>query len=386
MKNNFRLLVLLLLFILLISTASFANENTINIHYFGTKACMSCLKTEKHIESILTDTRKDNPSISFKFIYHDTLDKENEKLLVKYNNYFNIKKDKFKLIPAIFIGNDVLIGENEIRESFESILKYYVLNISDYKDVDVSNSSAKVNKLTITGIMLAGLLDGINPCSIAMMLFFISFILMSKDNINKRKILLLSLSFVLGTFLAYLGIGIGIFRFIYSFSKINLMMKGFYLILGIMGLYLAYLNIIDYKNIKNEKDEKIKNQLNKKTKKKIHSIIKKYNNNGKILYLTAFITAFMISFLEFFCTGQVYLPIITYMINNSDSVNHIFLLILYNVAFVIPLLFIAIFIYLGKEVLDISTVLVSKLHIIKIIGAIFFFGVAVYSFYQVLLI
>lgn len=379
-----RFLVLLILFVLIFITNTFvfAKNTTIKVCYFGTKACISCLKTEKQVQKIIEKIEAENSAVKIDFIYYDTIDNDNEELLIKYNNCFGIEKDKFKLIPAIFVGDKYLIGEKDIEDGLEKILTDYTSNIFKYKDVDVSNSCPNIIKLTTTGIILAGLLDGINPCSIAMMLFFISFIVMNKDDLNKNKILWLGLSFSLGTFIAYLGIGIGLFNFIYAFSNVKLMMIMFYILLAIMGLYLAYINLLDYKNIKAGKEENIKNQLNRKTKKKIHNIIKKQNNK-KMIYLTAFITAFIISFLEFFCTGQVYLPVITYMINNSNNINYILLLVLYNIAFITPLLLITLLIHFGKEVIDISTVLVSKLHLIKLVGAIFFIFVTIYSVIQV---
>ena len=377
MKKKEAFIVLFFIIILFTNKLSFANDYTIKIHYFGTNTCISCLKTEKHIETIINKFEIKNGSVRVELVYHDTLQDKNNILLVKYNNYFNIKEDKFKLVPAIFIGDKALIGQEEIEEKLEDTLNYYFKNFSEYKDHDVSTASNKVISMTTTGIILAGLIDGINPCSIAMMLFFISYITMNKSS-DRNNILYLGISFSLGTFLAYFGIGIGLFKFLHLFKGIKNIMKIFYLALAIMGLYISIINIQDYKSIKSGKEENIKNQLNKQTKRKIHNIIKKQSNQ-KLIYITGFFTAFLISFLEFFCTGQVYLPVITCMINNSKELNYILLLLLYNLAFITPLLLITLLIHLGKEVIDVSTVLYTRLHIIKIVGAVFFFGVFIYS-------
>lgn len=379
-----KFLLILIVFFLFTNT-SIAEKNSIKIYYFGNNACISCLKAEKHIQNIIKEKEIENSNVKIDFIYYDLMDKTNEyeELLIKYNNCFNIEATKFKVVPAVFVGNKAFIGYEDIENNFENTLTFYISNISKYENVNINYSDnvdncTSIIDLTKTGIFLAGLLDGINPCSIAMMLFFISFVAMSKNNSDKNKILWIGLSFSFGTFLAYLGIGIGLFNFIYAFIDIKIIMTLFYILLAIMGLYLGYINILDYKNIKAGKDENIKNQLNKKTKRRIHNIIKKQSNK-KMIYLTAFITAFIISFLEFFCTGQVYLPIITYMINNSDKLNYVFLLVFYNFAFITPLLIITFFLYLGEEVIDISTILYTKLHWIKLLGAIFFFMVTIYS-------
>lgn len=387
MKKNNKIIILMMSLILLLSslnTVSFASSDSIKIVYFGVDACISCVKAEKHIESLMSKLK--SKDINIELVTYNIINKDDEELLVRYNNYFDIKDDKYKLIPAVFLGEVALIGDEDIVSNLEDTIMLYHYNPSDYVDVDASNTS-KSNKLSLTtmGIVLAGLMDGINPCSIAMMLFFISFLFMSKEDLSKKKVLFLGFSFALGTFIAYFGIGIGLFRFIYRFSNMQAIMKMVYLLLFIMGVYLACINTLDYINIKKGKDEKIRNQLNKNTKKKIHNIIKKFNSNNKVLYATAFTTALVISFLEFFCTGQVYLPVITYMIKNSQELNYVMFLILYNIAFISPLLLITILICLGKEVIDVSTILVTKLHLVKLVGAIFFSIVAIYSLLQVFL-
>jgi cytochrome c biogenesis protein CcdA len=381
MKKRVKIFFLVFVFIFLSNIFIYADE-TINIDYFTTQACLSCAKSNKYIESLVENLKEKNIDVNLRI--YEIMEEENEELLVKYNNYFEVKDDKYKLIPAVFIADAKIIGKEDIEERLEEVILYYHDNPKEYFDIDIDETSlSSTVTLTGIGIFLAGLLDGINPCSIAMMLFFISFVFMSEY--KEKKVLLLGTSFALGTFLAYLGIGIGLFNFMNLFKNINIIMKGFYGLLAIMGAYLAYLNISDYINIRKGKEEKIKNQLSKKNKKKIHHIIKN-SKNSKTLYITAFIVAFIISFLEFFCTGQIYLPVITYMIKSTQGLAYVPLLILYNLAFIIPLLIITALIHLGKEVIDISTILVTKLHLVKLVGAVFFIGVVFYSAYQISLI
>lgn len=386
MNKAKKILALTLIFVIGLSSTVFASNNkSIKVNYFGTDACLSCAKTEREMKSLIDELRE--RGVFIELIMYDTLDDEDEELFLKYNNHFNVVEGKYKVVPAVFIGDSYLIGDKDIKDGLEDEIMHFYENMDKYKEIDIEGSSAdSMVNLTTLGIFVAGLLDGINPCSIAMMLFFISFLFMTKDNTSKSKILILGFFFALGTFIAYLGIGIGLFKFIYFFSNMQIIMKGFYLLLFLMAIYLAYINILDYINIKKGKEEEIKNQLSRNMKRRIHSVIKKYNSNSKLIYLTAFVTAFVISFLEFFCTGQIYLPVITYMIKTSEGLSYIPLLILYNLAFILPLLTITVLLHLGREVIDISTVLVTKLHSIKIIGAIFFICVAIYSMYQVVLI
>lgn len=381
MKNKVLRIFIVFMTLIVLSGIVSAKE-TLEIKYFTTKFCTSCIKTHKYIEGLIEEFEAEN--IQVNFTMYEIMDEENEKLLVQYNNYFDIKEDKYKLIPALFFSDVAIVGSEDI-EAFakDAILSVYN-NPNGCIEIDIGESSSEVAvPLSVFGIFMAGLIDGINPCSIAMLLFFVSLIFATRG--TSVKILFLGISFALGTFVAYLGIGVGLFNFLNFFKGIDVIMRGFYALLFVMGVYLALLNLSDYLNLKNGKEENIKNQLSKNQKKRIHSIIKDAKNS-KVIYLTAFATAFVISFLEFFCTGQIYLPVITYMIKLTDSLNYVFLLILYNIGFVIPIIAITVALHLGEEVIDISTILVSKLPFIKLMGVVFFGVVAAYSAHQIMII
>lgn len=375
-KKALLILVILSLLIPSISSAS----RPLDIHYFGIDACISCAKAVRYLEDVVSGNS------TWNLIKHDTMIKEDEELLVKYNNHYGVTGDKYKIIPAVFVGDRAFIEDEIEDELLDYLDEYSGENTIDLRDSGSSSDIGIALDMSLIGIFLAGLLDGINPCSIAMMLFFISFVFSIKGRDTKKDILTVSLGFVIGTFLAYLGIGIGLFRFMYSFKGIYAAMRLMYILLGGMGAYLCYINLMDYINIKRGREEKIKNQLNKKTKKLIHKTIKRMNASTNTMFITSFITAFLISFMEFFCTGQIYVPVITYLISNEGlSAGYIGLLIVYNIAFVIPLSLIAGFIYMGKSVIDVSSILVNRLHIIKLAGAVFFAFVVIYSLTQVVL-
>lgn len=372
------LMFLILLFGLLVESV-YAEKVEVDIEYYGVEACISCLKAEKYIEDTIVELEKQGYKINLN--KHDIMDKTQEKNLIALNNALSIKGEQYKLIPAIFIGDSYLIDVDEIKTELKGLIIESANN--GYNTVEIENTNFKTESFTMGAVFLAGLIDGINPCSIAMMLFFISIVMSDINNKKRFSALKLGFSFVLGVFTAYLGIGIGIFNFVYALSNIKDLMLIFYMALLIMAVVLCIVNIMDYINIKKGNEGKIKNQLNKKTKKKIHTFIKGSNEKSNKIYIMAFIVAFSISFMEFFCTGQIYLPTITYMIENSADFNYVFLLVIYNLAFVIPLILISVLLETGREIIDISTVLVDKLHLIKLMGALFFIIVIIYSLYQI---
>lgn len=373
MNKKIMILSIAIIMLLVSNINVFAEkEDGIEIVYFGTKRCITCHETSQIIKDII-EKYENNLVINIK--EYDITNVESEDLFIKYSTNYNVPKESFKVVPALFIGEDFFVGKEPITEGLEEKIIEYINNPEEYKVIELEDKefNTKNIKFGIVSVMLGGLLDGINPCSISMMLFFISFAIVNKD---KGNLLLLGLSFCLGTFVAYYGIGVGLLKFIYAIDSIKYIAIIFYGMLIIMSLYLATLNIIDYFNIKKGNLSNIKNQLSAGSKSRIHNFIKE-KVTGKVLYTTAFFSAFIISFLEFFCTGQIYLPMLTYMIRlNVGGVGNYILLALYNFAFILPLLVIAIAIHLGKEIIDVSQILLDKLEWIKLAGFVFFVIVA----------
>lgn len=368
-------IILVLMMLLVTATNVFAEkESNIEIVYFGTQRCITCHETSQSMKKTLEKYNQNGVNITV--IEYDISDIESEDLFVKYATNYNVPSDKFKIVPTIFIGEDFFVGKDEIVDNLDEKISYYVSNPMMYKTIELEDKEFNVNNISfgIFTVILGGLLDGINPCAISMMLFFISFALLNQ---KKGNILLLGLSFCLGTFVAYYGIGVGLLKFIYAIDSIKYLAIIFYGMLIIMSLYLATLNIKDYINIKKGNYGEIKNQLSASSKNRIHTFIKN-RVTGKVLYTTAFFSAFVISFFEFFCTGQIYLPMITYMIRlDIGGIGNYLLLAVYNLAFILPLVVITVIIHLGKEVIDISQVLLDKLSLVKLGGFIFFIIVAI---------
>ena len=68
--------------------------------------------------------------------------------------------------------------------------------------------------------------------------------------------------------------------------------------------------------------------------------------NSAHFVLAAFASGIVISLLELACTGQVYLPTIVYMMKQG-SLTAVGYLLLYNIAFVLPLIVIFVLAWLG---------------------------------------
>jgi hypothetical protein len=107
-------------------------------------------------------------------------------------------------------------------------------------------------------------------------------------------------------------------------------------------------------------------------KQRIHKNIKERTAVGGIIF-GSFLAGFLISFLEFGCTDQVYLPTITYIISISEfALKPILALFAYNVMFILPLILIAVLavIFTTK---NIASSLEKKIPTVKFLTAMLFF-------------
>ncbi len=102
-----------------------------------------------------------------------------------------------------------------------------------------------------------------------------------------------------------------------------------------------------------------------------------------MLIPTIVIIGFSVSLLELGCTGQVYLPIITYIIqsskNNSTAISY---LLIYNFAFIIPLIIVLILFISGIKWQKINSFFIKYMFLSKLlIGIIFIIlGIFILSF------
>jgi cytochrome c biogenesis protein CcdA len=117
-------------------------------------------------------------------------------------------------------------------------------------------------------------------------------------------------------------------------------------------------------------------QLPLSIKQRIHKDIKEKTAAGGIIF-GSLIAGFLISFLEFGCTGQVYLPTITFMVSKAGfSLKPLFALFVYNIMFILPLIVIA-FVATLFTTKKIAKSMETKIPAIKLLTAILFFALGI---------
>ena len=143
-------------------------------------------------------------------------------------------------------------------------------------------------------------------------------------------------------------------------------------IIGLLSFKDAYV----YK--KTGKTSDIALQLPKAVKMRIHGIISG-NLSGSSLVIGAVITGFLVTLLEAICTGQMYIPYIVAMTQNSSlRVAGYLYLIFYNFLFVLPLLIVMVLAYFGLKWNDLAKQTQKRMVLLKVLLGLIMTGLAVY--------
>lgn len=299
-------------------------------------------------------------------------------------------------VPLFYMNGAFLSAKDLTREKlegfiFESLGRYY--KEEGFVAIDLISYFKGFAPLAVTG---AGLIDGINPCAFTVIVFFISFL--AVQGYKKRELLGIGFSFIFAVFVTYLLLGLGIFNFLYRLEGFWLLTRVINISIGVFSIILGVLAVCDFIKFKKTKDTQgLFLQLPQSVKTKIHYVIGLHYRRKQAveakedrpqkhilkLALTALLTGFLVSLLEAVCTGQTYLPTISFILKTAPlKIEALGYLLLYNLMFIVPLLIIFLFALLGVTSQQFSDFLKKRLLIIKALMAIVFFGLGAFLIWK----
>lgn len=294
------------------------------------------------------------------FIKHNILEPVELGLLETKLKELDIELREF---PILIYNNNVLQG------SHLNLTEFSELTESNYSGKEQNTYKSTENYLKPIPIIIAGLLDGINPCAFTTLLFLISTLFYIGR--GKKEILQIGIVFSITIFLTYYLVGLGLLNIVRTANFFPIIGKIIKYILTTTLIMLSILSFFDAYKIKTGKTRDIKLQLPLKIKKRLHSVIRE-NTREKSLILGTVTIGIMVTVFELSCTGQVYLPIIAYIIKIEGSISSYLYLTIYNLGFITPLLLVFIGIYKGITNQNLTLRFQNKLFLIKILLGLFF--------------
>jgi len=383
-KIIFILLVLTILFIkppfLSSKEIKQNNRELRQLLLFYSQSCHACHKVK---EEVMPELEKEfYGKIDFKYL--DIAEVNNYKLLLSLKEKYNCREGG---VPTVFIEGKILVGYDKIKAGLRDIIievleKERFLPIEKLTEIDLIK---RFRSLGIFTIISAGLVDGINPCAFTVIVFFISFL--AFQGYRRQQLLGIGFSFIFAVFLTYILIGLGIFRFIYALKSFYLITKILYYSIALFCFILGFFALYDlwlYKKTKSTEGMTL--QLPQIIKNRIHSIIGLYYRKKDKkdipekqasfikLVMSAFVVGFLVSLLEAVCTGQLYLPTITFVLKEPGlRIKALWYLILYNLMFIIPLIVVLLLALLGITSEQFSQFIKKRMVIIKLVMTLLFF-------------
>jgi len=385
MTNN---LIRIVLPVILFSSSAFAQQphpQKIELDYFFSPSCHACHKVREKIIARIEQEYKGKLLINFR----DINSIENYKLFLGLKEQHNLAQNVS--VPLVYFAGKVFYGEKGIFENLiKAIAEEPVNGVPQKEKIPAENPLRKFFSFTPLTVIGAGLLDGINPCAFTVIVFFISFLAL--QGYRKRELAGVGLFFIFAVFVTYLLLGLGVFSFFYSFKGFWAARKIFNVGIGALSLAFGIMAIKDFLKFKiSGKTEGMSLQLPAAVKKQIQKVIGLgyRRDKGEVLGApsgnmfklagTALVTGFLVSILEAVCTGQVYLPTITFVLKSTNvKLKAVVYLVLYNLMFILPLFVIFLCALMGTTSDDFTKFLKKHFLLSKVLMAVLFFGLGIY--------
>jgi cytochrome c biogenesis protein CcdA len=366
--------------ILTAAAIAYAAEQPLELYFFGSATCGECLE----IKNSLLNPLERELGGKLKIHHHDTDNEESFKLMISLEKQYDIKNGSPQ---ELFFPDTFLLGFDHIMANAERMIRENLSDPMRKKSIIVGETvenlddalRERFDTFTFVAILSAALIDSVNPCAIATMIFLISFLATQKR--RRGEVFITGLTFTFAVFITYFLLGLGAFRIITvlkTYYWVSQVIK--WLAVAFAGI-IGIISLVDGLRFKKTGDAKqIKLQLPKSVKMRIHKIITT-QMTGSRLYLGAFIAGFLVTLLEAICTGQVYLPTIILMTRSGSGELKLMgwlYLTMYNFIFVLPLLAVMVAAYYGMKWNTLSKMMQKNLTMLKILLGIVMIGLAIY--------
>ena len=196
-------------------------------------------------------------------------------------------------------------------------------------------SANAVSRWTLPTIVLAGLVDGVNPCSFAMMISLAG--ILAIGGRKRRARIVGGLSFCLGTFLTYMLMGLGLMQALRALEGLRVVHDVAMTALAVALFVLAFLSFRDaFRFRRCPVFAVVSLKLPEGARNMIRTIAMS-SWSGPAVAVAGLGCAFLVTLLDSLCTGQIYVPVLALISREPGAWRSFGLLALYNLAFVAPL-------------------------------------------------
>ncbi|MFQ5909530.1 MAG: cytochrome c biogenesis protein CcdA [Thermoplasmata archaeon] len=233
--------------------------------------------------------------------------------------------------------SEILIYQEDMRDPTAYTAWGFVGETREYAiDVPISefllwfdqgSGSTITEESLLPLVLVTGFLDGINPCAIAVLLFFITFLFVirrSRGNVAKMGVV-----YILAIFFVYFFIGIGLLRAIVLSGQPHLLAyvgSSLILVLGTLSLLQYFFpNLLLTFKMPEKTWTRAKDWIFKAT------------------LPSSLVAGLLVGLCTFPCSGGIYVAVLTLLASQTTYFEGVGYLYLYNIMFVLPLILILVF-------------------------------------------
>ncbi len=331
-------LLVVFLMALILGPRETRGMNPVTVEFFFESGCDSCLQVRNRVLPEL----ENRYSGLYALQERDIGIKSNYLVLVAYQDALGVREN----VPVSMVvdGREFLAGLPRIQaQLFGALDRAVVRSIQKEAPVPVASTilpedplQRRVKSFTLAAVSAAAVVDSINPCAMATLVFFMS--LLSVARISIRRMWLAGLAFLTASFITYIAIGfglLGVLQFFHTSRVIRLALD--LILIGVMLVFafLSFRDAIRYHRSGQSGDVVLK--LPTSLQGRIHRVMKS-GLRKRSLVLGGLGVGGVVTVIETVCTGQVYVPTLVLMLKQGESVLRcVGYLLVYNVIFVLPL-------------------------------------------------
>lgn len=268
--------------------------------------------------------------------------KSNYLVLVAYQDALGVKDNE--PVSMVVDGREFLAGLSGIQTRLYAALDRAVVR-SFQQDQSAPAAAIipsedplrrRVKSFTLAAVAVAAVVDSINPCAIATLVFFMS--LLSVARISIGRMWLAGVAFLAASFVTYMAIGfglLGVLQFLHASRVIRLALD-----MGLAGVMLVFA-ILSFRDAiryhRSGKSGDVALKLPAGLQSRIHRVMKS-GLRKRSLVLGGLGVGAVVTVIESVCTGQVYVPTLVLMLKQGESILRCAgYLLVYNAIFVLPL-------------------------------------------------
>jgi len=359
------------------AAAGKAGKGPVRLAYFDELGCRQCARAERVLEL----AKAQFPQLEVRRF--NARSSQDRILLEVLCERAAVPASQRHVVPAVFAGTKALIRE-DIGDARVAALCLDPANgaapsvwdaTQDERTAAAGRLWQRARAVSLAAVTVGGLVDGINPCAFATLVFFVC--CLTGAGTTRSVILAMGIFFTLGVMIAYFLTGVGLSEALLRLKHFPLASQALTWIIIAGTFVLAAVSFWDFVIALRGGASQMKLKLPHRVRMRINAIISRRLRAGSVA-IGALGVGMVVSLLEFVCTGQVYLPLIRYMTAVSETrLRALGLLVLYDVAFVVPLIIVFAATYFGLRSERLVAALKGHVAAAKFLLAAFFVGLGV---------